>query len=309
MLALGDALSATSFLYYVAVAWLSANWHSPEQDTRYREKIMKFFPLLIILTALLPVSGAVYAAEEPAQGGDPSSHASVDAGLLQTLQQHQWTLTVATDGADRRIDALFPVSARPYAFTFTESTLNVQGACNSFGGSYRINAQGQLEASQMRSTMMACDPPLMQADKALVALLAQPLELQISADTPPRLQLRTQSNETLGLEGQATPEALYGPATIIFIEVDARQLPCRNPRNGQTTCLQVRTVYFNEQGLRTAPPGPWQPLYDTIEGYTHTPGERNVLRVKRFDRGAAPGDAAQAVYVLDLIVSTETVPR
>ena len=162
-------------------------------------------------------------------------------------------------------------------------------------------------AGQMRSTMMACEPALMQADTALAALLTQPLQIVITWGAPPQLHLQTAANEILALQGQVTPEAVYGPATLIFLEVDARQLPCRNPRNAQTSCLQVREISFDEQGLRTGPPGPWQPFYDDIEGYTHTPGERNVLRVKRFDRGAATEAAAPAVYVLDLIIETEVV--
>jgi hypothetical protein len=54
-------------------------------------------------------------------------------------------------------------------------------------------------------------------------------------------------------------------------------------------------------------PGPFQPFYATIDGYTHTPGERNVIRVKRFQRSPVPADAPPAVYVLDLMVETETV--
>ena len=100
--------------------------------------------------------------------------------------------------------------------------------------------------------MMACEPALMQADTALAALLAQPLQIAITWGAPPQLHLQTASNETLVLEGQVTPEAVYGPGTLIFLEVDARQLPCRNPRNAQTTCLQVREISFDEQGLRTA---------------------------------------------------------
>jgi heat shock protein HslJ len=264
---------------------------------------------LLVLTALFPVFAPANGAEAPAQGDNPAAQATRDTGLLQSLQNHLWALAVATDGENRRIDALFPTAGRPYTFTFTASMLNVQGGCNTFGGGYRINAQGQLEAGQMRSTMIACEPALMQADAALVALLAQPLHMEITQDLPPRLQLRTVSKETMELEGQATPEALYGPGTTIFLEVDAQQLACRNPRNGQTTCLQVRTLNFDEQGLRTAPPGPWQPFYDNIDGYNHTPGERNVIRVKRFERGAVPGDAAPAIYILDLIVETETVPQ
>lgn len=270
---------------------------------------MRRILLLLALTAQLAFVAGAYAAEAPAAGSSPVSQDTMDNELLQTLQNHRWVLAEASDGENLRIDVLFPPAVQPYTFTFTASMLNVQGGCNSFGGSYQINDQSQLEAQQMRSSMMACEPLLMQADDALAALLAQPLQLNISEDSPPRLQLRTVSNETLVLEGEATPESLYGPGDIIFLEVDAKQLPCRNPRNAQTSCLQVRTINFDEQGLRAGPSGPWQPFYDAIDGYNHIPGERNVLRVKRFDRGAIAGDSAPAIYILDLIVETETVPQ
>jgi len=275
---------------------------------------MRRIPLCLALAALLATVAPVHATEQAEQSDTPAADApaaivNADAGLLQILQDHQWSLKTATDGQSQAIATLFPADARPYVFTFSAANLNFQGGCNTFGGGYQINAQGQLAAGQMQSTMMACEPPLMQADTTLAALLAQPLRITLLWGAPPQLHLRTASAETLALEGQVTPEAVYGPATLIFLEVDARQLPCRNPRNTQTTCLQVREISFDEQGLRSAISGPWQPFYDDIEGYTHTPGERNVLRVKRFDRGAVAGNAAPAIYVLDLIVETEIVPQ
>jgi len=275
---------------------------------------MRRIPLCLALAALLATVAPVHATEQAEQSDTPAADApaaivNADAGLLQILQDHQWSLKTATDGQSQAIATLFPADARPYVFTFSAANLNFQGGCNTFGGGYQINAQGQLAAGQMQSTMMACEPPLMQADTTLAALLAQPLQITLLWGAPPQLHLRTASAETLALEGQVTPEAVYGPATLIFLEVDARQLPCRNPRNTQTTCLQVREISFDEQGLRSAISGPWQPFYDDIEGYTHTPGERNVLRVKRFDRGAVAGNAAPAIYVLDLIVETEIVPQ
>lgn len=270
---------------------------------------MRYIPLLFALTTLLPVFASAQGAEDPALSNDPALQTTAEADLPQTLEDHRWALVAATDGENRRIDALFPAAGHPYTFTFSASILNVQGGCNSIGGGYQVNDRGELEAGQMRSTMMACAPELMQADTALAALLAQPLHIEVTQDTPPQLQLRTASNEILTLQGQATPEALYGPGTLIFLEVDAWQLPCRNPHNGQITCLQVREISFDEQGLRTATPGPWRPFYDNIEGYNHTPGERTVLRVKRFDRGAVADAAAPTVYVLDLVIKTEIVPR
>ncbi len=270
---------------------------------------MRRLPLLLALTALQLAFAPAHATEEPAQNDIPAPMTNADAGLLQILQDHRWSLTAATDGQAQAIATLLPADAPPYRFTFSADMLNFQGGCNNFGGGYQINARGELEAGPMRSTMMACEPALMQADTALAALLAQPLHIAITWGAPPQLHLQTAANETLVLEGQVTPEAVYGAGTLVFLEVDARELPCRNPRNAQTTCLQVREISFDEQGLRTAISGPWQPFYDDIEGYTHTPGERNVLRVKRFDRGAVPANAAPAVYVLDLIIETELVPQ
>jgi len=270
---------------------------------------MRHIPLWLALTALLASVSPVHATEGPEDIDTPAARTNADAGLLQILQDHQWSLKAATDSQAQAIATLFPPDTGPYVFTFSSSMLNVQGGCNNLGGGYQINAQGQLAADQMQSTMMACEPALMQADTALAALLAQPLQITIMWGVPPQLQLRTASAETLALEGQVTPEAVYGPSTLLFLEVDAAQLPCRNPRNTQTTCLQVREISFDEQGLRTSMIAPWQPFYDEIEGYTHTPGERNVLRVKRFDRGAVAGNAAPAIYVLDLIIETEIVPQ
>lgn len=70
-------------------------------------------------------------------------------------------------------------------------------------------------------------------------------------------------------------------------------------------CLQVRERRFDEQGLAVGTPGAWTPFAQTIEGYTHKPGVRNVLRLKRFDRAAAAGGAPH-LYVLDLVVESAT---
>jgi hypothetical protein len=38
-------------------------------------------------------------------------------------------------------------------------------------------------------------------------------------------------------------------------------------------------------------------------------GERNVLRVKRFQRRPAPPGGCAVVHVLDLVIESQTVPR
>lgn len=255
-----------------------------------------------------PATGAPDAATP--NTSEPGAVEADPAALqLQQLAKHRWTLTSANDAQAQPLAALFPANGRPYLFTFSDTGISIQGPCNTFAGAYQLNAEGLLEVPPLRATMMACAPELMAADTALAALMLQPLRLEFLEGAIAQLQLQTAANDTLLLEGQITPEALYGPGTLMFLEVDARRLACRNPRSTQTTCLQVRELVFDEQGLRVPPPGPWQPFYDSIDGYTHVPGERNVLRVKRFERGNVSGASAPYLYVLDLVVETEKVPE
>ena len=41
----------------------------------------------------------------------------------------------------------------------------------------------------------------------------------------------------------------------------------------------------------------------------HTPGVRNVLRIDRYQRQNVPADASRYLYVLDLVVESETVSK
>jgi hypothetical protein len=92
----------------------------------------------------------------------------------------------------------------------------------------------------------------------------------------------------------------------MFYEVAAQTVECTSGA-ARTQCLRVREIRFDDQGLRIQPPGAWQTFHGQIEGYTHRPGERNVIRVNRFKRGSVPSDASSYLYVLDLVVESEVV--
>jgi len=234
---------------------------------------------------------------------------SAGGGLVQTLEDHRWKLESARDGQGQRIEAVSPAPERSFVLSFSGSRLHIQGGCNQMTGGYQINAEGQLNVSGMASSMMACEPALMHADRALSDLLASGMQINLIKGPPPQLRLISASKATLILTGQATAEALYGPGTVIFMEVAAQRVSCQNPLNGEALCLLVRDRQYDKQGLLVGTPGAWRPLYETIEGFRHTEGVRNVLRIKRFQRVSAPPDAASTVYVLDLMVESETVKR
>jgi heat shock protein HslJ/uncharacterized lipoprotein NlpE involved in copper resistance len=230
-------------------------------------------------------------------------------GLPEVLEDHRWTLVSATGTGNQRVDSLFPDAERPFVFGFAEARLNVDGGCNGLRGGYQLGADGQLSVGRLAATMMACEPPLMAADTTLAALLAAPLEVVLVQGPEPNLALLAESGEVLLLAGAMTPEARYGPASRVFLEIGPQRLPCDNPASPDGLCLQVREIAFDEQGLRSGTPGEFQPFSALIEGFTHVPGTRNVLRVNRFQPGGTGGDPAAAVYVLDLVVESATVAQ
>ena len=69
-------------------------------------------------------------------------------------------------------------------------------------------------------------------------------------------------------------------------------------------CLQVRELKYDDKGLKVGTPGAFGNFYDRIEGYSHEPGIRNVLRVDRYTIKNPTADASKYAYVLDLVVES-----
>jgi heat shock protein HslJ len=229
------------------------------------------------------------------------------AELPRALEDHRWTLVWSSDAKGQTIAGLPTGAMRPLAFNFSASRFSIEGGCNRAMGGYQIDAEGRLNFGRMASTMMACEPGLMEVDKTLAGLLAQPLKSEVLVTgTATTLRLTGAANTTLFFTGQMTPEARYGQPTRVFIEVNAQRSACAKPPAGASDCLQVRERRFDEQGLVIGTPGAWAPFTEVIVGYTHKPGVRNVLRLKRFDR-AAVGGGAPYLYMLDMVVESETV--
>jgi heat shock protein HslJ len=229
--------------------------------------------------------------------------------LGDLLEDHRWTLADATNAANRRIDTLFPDAERSFAFNFSGSRVHVQGGCNGFRGAFATDPDGLLEVTGTISTLMACAAPLMEADAALSALMAEPLETVVVRGVGPTLVLLTSAGDALVLKGELTPEARFGAPTTVFLEIAAQAVECEGSLRGDGLCLQVREIRFDEQGLRVGTPTEWQAFTADIEGYRHEPGIRNVLRVNRFEPAAGPDMPHGPIYLLDLVVESEVAPQ
>lgn len=271
----------------------------------------------LALIAALPLALAACQAESPADppADAPSTETATPgprtAGrATPELSAYHWRLTEAHDAHGRRLDALFVDGAEPLTIDFANGHLGLSGGCNRGSAAYAVEGD-TLRVQQFVSTQMACaDTRLMALDTAAADALQGSAEIRrepAAGDRPPQLTLAG-TQGTLVFIGEPTAETRYGgPGEIVFLEIAPERVACQHPLIPDHRCLQVRDVRYDGQGLRVGEPGEWRPLYEEIEGYTHEPGVRNVLRLKRFEHPDAPADASSSAYVLDMTVETEAV--
>ncbi|NYT66561.1 META and DUF4377 domain-containing protein [Alcaligenaceae bacterium] len=228
--------------------------------------------------------------------GDNSTKASKDS--VSTLSNYHWQMPTDYDA-----------TRDPVQLTFQNQLVSIQGLCNIMGATYSLDGQ-KMTIKQGMSTMRMCDnPALMTYEQNFGQQLAQVKTWNISNnDTTqtPQLTLNFANGQDWTLTGKLTYEAQYGQAVTEFLEVQPQLMPCNHPLIPNKTCLQVRSITYDGNGLKTSQ-GDWQLFYDDIAGYDHVDGVRNVLRVKRYTRSNVPADASRYVYVLDMMVESENV--
>lgn len=86
----------------------------------------------------------------------------------------------------------------------------------------------------------------------------------------------------------------------MFYEIHPQTKSCTGVVAQQ--CLQVKEIRYNQQGLKTYQDANWSLFYDTIQGYQHSPNERQVIRVKRYSIKNPAADQSKYVYIHDMTV-------
>ena len=248
------------------------------------------------------------APEPPAPPAAPVAPAAPE--LAAELPRFHWRLQEANAADGSRIEALFARADKPVQLDFDKGRLAVSNTCNRMGGSYAL-AAGTLTAGRMASTKMACaDPKLMALDDEVGKRLEGALSLALAAGDAPSLTLGNAVGDTLVFAGTPTPDTRYGgPGERIFLEIAAQTKPCSHPLMPDMQCLQTREITYDDKGLKVGTPGAFGNFYDAIEGYTHEPGVRNVLRLQRYTRKDVPADASKYAYVLDMVVESANEAR
>ena len=260
--------------------------------------------LLLLPLALMAACSTTASDGAGAPANPPAAQAGLDTAQLTA---NHWILTTATDAAGKGLDALFAQADKPMVLNFAEGRLSARAGCNTLVSGYSVRG-GQLHLTPMASTMMGCPEPLQSQDRQFGTLLEQPATVQ-TLDAS-RLVLRTANGSVLTFKANPTAETRYGgPGETVFLEVAPQTKPCHHPLMPDATCLQVRQIHYNDNGIKQGTPGEYTHFYGQIEGYTHQPGVRNVVRTKRFGIKNPPADAPRHAYVHDMTVESEIVDR
>jgi heat shock protein HslJ len=263
-------------------------------------------PLMLTLSLAACARTPGTAQTDPARvGGDePPAATTTDA-----LSGYHWRLQDATDAQGKRIDALLVRPTQPLQFNIADGRIAVLNACNQMAGTIAIDGD-EARVGRLIATKMAClDAPIMALDGAISQRLQGVARIALRESDPPQLLWTAANGDVLRFVGEPTPETRYGSAgETIFLEVAPQTKPCRAGLAPNTmSCLQIRELRYDDNGLRVGEPGPWQTSSIRIDGFTHEPGIRTVLRVKRFAIRNAPADTPQVAYILETAIESEMV--
>lgn len=230
-----------------------------------------------------------------------------------TLADYHWQLLSAKDKQGEPLSALEAIKDQVrLKFYLQQSTqyASFTVGCNSMSGNFTISNQ-QLKIGDVMSTEMYCED-LDPAERLMAQLMPGNSKLKLSVEnssksTTTQLLLTQEfaTGETLIWQGTATAEAKYQQQPdLVFWEVNHQLQDCPNPN--QKTCLKVRPVYYDEQGIKKGV-GDWDIFVDNIEGYNHDSSVDTVLRLKRFTVDPVEVKGKQFVYVFDRIVESSVV--
>lgn len=230
-----------------------------------------------------------------------------------TLADYHWQLLSAKDKQGEPLSALEAIKDQVrLKFYLQQSTqyASFTVGCNSMSGNFTISNQ-QLKIGDVMSTEMYCED-IDPAERLMAQLMPGNSKLKLSveksnksAPTQPLLTQEFATGETLVWQGTATAEAKYQQQPdLVFWEVNHQLQDCPNPN--QKTCLKVRPVYYDEQGIKKGV-GNWDIFVDNIEGYNHDSSVDTVLRLKRFTVDPVEVKGKQFVYVFDRIIESSVV--
>ncbi|MCB5362960.1 META and DUF4377 domain-containing protein [Pusillimonas sp. CC-YST705] len=262
---------------------------------------------LVAFAGLTACAGTGQAPDGSSSSTSNSASGSSMQSSAQALTAYHWALMDAQNAQGQSQPGWLESGGGPASLRFQDGSVLVSGLCNSMSGRYVLQGQN-IQISHLVGTMKMCaNQTLMRYEQQFGLRLPQARSWSITSGSQTILTLVFQDGARWVLQGEPTHEAMYGgPGETVFLEVDAQRQACSHPLMPGHQCLRVREIVYDASGIKQQA-GQWQLFYGEIENYQHQPGVRNVLRLKRYTRQQVPADASQYVYVLDMIVESETM--
>lgn len=247
--------------------------------------------------ALLPFALTACQSTDLQKVGDVAVTVLQQQNAAKTLAAYEWHLDT---GAPKHLELHFADNGR----------LSIQTSCNTMGGSWEI-LNNVLSTSNLMSTQMGCSEAAAQQEKMAAELFNQaklPFVLNLNDVNAPTLSITAANGERHVFTGKMTPETKYGTqAETIFLEVSPETKKCEGV--APQTCLQVKEIKYNEQGIKTYQDANWSLFYSNIEGYQHDPKLHQIIRVKRYEIKNPAADQSKYAYVYDMAVMSGVVEK
>ena len=254
---------------------------------------MKFKFLAI---ALFPLTLVACQSGDIQKAGDAAVSILSQQKADQTLASYQWSASTGT--APKALLLNFDDTGR----------LSIATSCNGMGTNWKVE-NNQIVTGPLMGTQMACPDASMQQERIAKDLFNDrkaPFILDFKDSQQPTLTIISANGEKYVFTGKMTPETKYQTqAETIFLEISPETKPCTGI--GPQTCLQVREIKYAENGVKTQVDKDWTLFYDQIEGFTHNPNERQIIRVKRYQIKHPAADQSKYAYIHDMTVERSTV--
>lgn len=248
------------------------------------------------LLSLLAVPLVLAGCAQTPSSNPPASQA------VDSLDAFHWQLTDATDRGGKRLDYLFVQPSTPVQMDFKTNRFSVSNTCNVINGTYLLT-DNVITFSNMLSTKMLCaNPQLNTLEQKVATQLQNRANIDLFLSATPVMKLRFYDGNTLTFTGRPTADVRYGgTGETVFMEIASNTVTCSSPTLPVKQCLQVRDVYYDNNGVITGT-STWRAFYPNIEGYQHQEGVGHILRLKRYNVPNAPANTQNQAYILDMIV-------
>lgn len=252
--------------------------------------------LNFLAIALFPLTLAACQSGDIQKAGDVAVSILSQQKADQTLAAYQWNTSTGT-------------APKPLVLNFDDQgRLSIATSCNGMGSSWKVE-NNQIVTGPLMGTQMACAEASMQQERIAKDLFNErkaPFILDLKDSQQPTLTVISATGQKYVFTGKMTPESKYQTqAETIFLEISPETKPCTGV--APQTCLQVREVKYSESGIKTQVDKDWTLFYDQIEGFTHNPNERQIIRVKRYEIKHPAADQSKYAYIHDMTVERSTV--